>query len=352
MEKERSLSNLLELARTIELSDTRAKRISEGAMSASSSTSETVSKLTPNQSTRPKQGHAPRKDSRRGKPTCFRCGFDYPHENRCHAEGKECRSCGLMNHFARCCRSSASSTRTHTKENMSQKGTHTKENPGNQDYTGKSQSYGNVKSLDQTGQSSQSDNSEKYVFAIEQDSHKREIFNKNSNQRDTSDKNSHQRETFHKKSNQRDASGKNTHQRETFHKNSNQRDTSDKNTHQRETFYKNSNQRDASDKNTHQREIFHKNSNQRERPIRTHTKDKPSKRTQTKEIPPIRTHTKEKPSIRTQTKEIPPIRTHTKEKPSIRTQTKEIPLIRTHTKENPPIRTQTKETSQITHTQK
>ena len=100
LEKERSLSNLLELARTIELSQTRAKRISEGAMSASSSTSETVSKLTPNQSTRPKQGHAPRKNSRRGKLTCFRCGFDYPHENRCPAEGKECRSCGLMNHFA------------------------------------------------------------------------------------------------------------------------------------------------------------------------------------------------------------------------------------------------------------
>ena len=164
--KERSLSNLLEFARTIELSETRAKRISEGAMSASSSTSETVSKLTPNQSTRPKQGRAPRKDSRRGKLTCFRCGFHYPHENQCPAEGKECRSCGLMNHFVRCCRNSASSTRTHTKE-----GTHTKENPCNQDYTGKSQSYGNVKSLYQTGQSSQSDNSEEYVFAIEQDSH-------------------------------------------------------------------------------------------------------------------------------------------------------------------------------------
>ena len=204
LEKERSLSDLLELARTIELSETRAKRISAGAMSVSSSTSETVSKLT-DQSTRPKQARTPRKDSQRGKLTCYRCGFDYPHENRCPAEGKECRSCGLMNHFARCCRNSASvSSRTHTKENMPQKGTHTKENPGNQDYTGKSQNYGNVKSLDQAEQTGQSDNSEEYVFSIVQDSHKRDH---------TLDTNTYQREAVDKKSQQSDSSNQNSHQR-------------------------------------------------------------------------------------------------------------------------------------------
>ena len=78
LEKERSLSNLLELARTIELAESRAKQISNATSSC-----ETVSKLT---ATRPKQGHTQITDSHNRQ--CYECGFDYPHESKCPAEGK------------------------------------------------------------------------------------------------------------------------------------------------------------------------------------------------------------------------------------------------------------------------
>ena len=38
--------------------------------------------------------------------TCFSCGGSYPHLTYCPAEGKECKKCYRIGHFARCCKSS------------------------------------------------------------------------------------------------------------------------------------------------------------------------------------------------------------------------------------------------------
>lgn len=35
---------------------------------------------------------------------CWKCGFDYPHENECPAKGKKCDKCGGDGHFAKVCR--------------------------------------------------------------------------------------------------------------------------------------------------------------------------------------------------------------------------------------------------------
>ena len=241
LEKERSLSNLLELARTIELAESRAKQISNATSSC-----ETVSKLT---ATRPKQGHTQNTDSHNRQ--CYKCGFDYPHESKCPAEGKECRACGRRNHFARCCRNTA--------ENTSQKETHTKENEG---YTGNSQDRSTVKLVDQAEQGSQIEvNTEEYVFAVAEDSHQREVPQKNTNH----DENSYQRESNDKNACQRESNGKNSYQRETTGEKSNQRETNDMNSYQRESGGgENSHHRESKDMNSYQMQFDGKNSNQRE----------------------------------------------------------------------------------------
>ena len=241
LEKERSLSNLLELARTIELAESRAKQISNATSSC-----ETVSKLT---ATRPKQGHTQNTDSHNRQ--CYKCGFDYPHESKCPAEGKECRACGRGNHFARCC--------LNTAENTSQKETHTKENEG---YTGNSQDRSTVKLVDQAEQGSQIEvNTEEYVFAVAEDSHQREVPQKNANH----DENSYQRESNGKNACQRESNGKNSYQRETTGEKSNQRETNDMNSYQRESSGgENSHHRESKDMNSYQMQFDGKNSNQRE----------------------------------------------------------------------------------------
>ena len=39
------------------------------------------------------------------KRKCGLCGGNYPHQNKCPAEGKYCLKCGKLNHFSKVCRS-------------------------------------------------------------------------------------------------------------------------------------------------------------------------------------------------------------------------------------------------------
>ena len=144
-------------------------------------------------------------------------------------------------------------------ENTSQKETHTKENEG---YTGNSQDRSTVKLVDQAEQGSQIEvNTEEYVFAVAEDSHQREVPQKNTNH----DENSYQRESNGKNACQRESNGKNSYQRETTGEKSNQRETNDMNSYQRESGGgENSHHRESKDMNSYQMQFDGKNSNQRE----------------------------------------------------------------------------------------
>ena len=39
------------------------------------------------------------------------CGYEYPHQGICPAQGKKCNNCGRLNHFTKCCRSKSSNDR-------------------------------------------------------------------------------------------------------------------------------------------------------------------------------------------------------------------------------------------------
>ena len=47
---------------------------------------------------------------RNEKQKCFKCGFDYPHDGKCPAEGQKCKQCGKLNHFSKCCKSKKSNS--------------------------------------------------------------------------------------------------------------------------------------------------------------------------------------------------------------------------------------------------
>ncbi|EFX62857.1 hypothetical protein DAPPUDRAFT_269577 [Daphnia pulex] len=57
------------------------------------------------------------------KGKCRNCGYDWPHPESkpCPAKGKKCESCGMLNHFSKCCKnkkakSGSSSKQEHTRQ--------------------------------------------------------------------------------------------------------------------------------------------------------------------------------------------------------------------------------------------
>ena len=99
-----TLKSLLDLGRAMEISERQAT----GIESNNNSIVDTAV-LNQTHPTRPSPSQLP--DSRASK-TCGHCGNEYPHpqgQDTCPARGRQCRSCGKMNHFARCCRSRPSS---------------------------------------------------------------------------------------------------------------------------------------------------------------------------------------------------------------------------------------------------
>jgi len=52
--------------------------------------------------------------------TCGMCGYEYPHKGVCPAQGKKCNSCGRMNHFTQCCRSTNKSSSNQSYNNKPQ----------------------------------------------------------------------------------------------------------------------------------------------------------------------------------------------------------------------------------------
>jgi hypothetical protein len=51
------------------------------------------------------------------KKKCGRCGYDYPHQGKCPADGKTCTNCKKLNHFASVCRQGQPPERTQASNN-------------------------------------------------------------------------------------------------------------------------------------------------------------------------------------------------------------------------------------------
>ena len=114
LEKQLKLAELIELARSLELSEERAGELEDGTTAVRWVSS---------------QAHTPqskfKKANNSGKPTdnkglqnktnqtpststqCGDCGYNYPHKGDCPAKGKICNKCHKLNHFASVCRVAA-----------------------------------------------------------------------------------------------------------------------------------------------------------------------------------------------------------------------------------------------------
>jgi hypothetical protein len=101
--KDISLDQLLEMARSLEVSAARALDIeNNGAIDESGQVNQIH------------QPHRPRQRK------CYQCGGDYPHptENECKAMGKKCYNCGGMNHLASVCRSARAAASAHDQQEI------------------------------------------------------------------------------------------------------------------------------------------------------------------------------------------------------------------------------------------
>ena len=68
---------------------------------------ENINKLSKSRRSQPSGDTPINNDSRytSNNRTCYRCGGQFPHTQKCAALGKTCYSCGKLDHFAEVCRS-------------------------------------------------------------------------------------------------------------------------------------------------------------------------------------------------------------------------------------------------------
>ncbi|XP_070579289.1 uncharacterized protein [Ptychodera flava] len=107
LREELSLTQLLDLARSFEVSESQA----QGMEKPSETASVNAIKQQRSQTTKRKQyrSQASRQNNRSQASgqnnKCYNCGGKYPHDKACPAKGKSCNFCKKQNHFAKCCRS-------------------------------------------------------------------------------------------------------------------------------------------------------------------------------------------------------------------------------------------------------
>ena len=104
LEKDKKRDELLELARFISLTESRVSEVETTAASPAP-----VNRVQSNMNRKP---NVPVRNVRPGQTTCYHCGETYPHKYDCPAKGKECNTCGKLNHFAQVCLSPSSKTKT------------------------------------------------------------------------------------------------------------------------------------------------------------------------------------------------------------------------------------------------
>jgi hypothetical protein len=105
-----TLKALLDLGRAMEISEKQASGIESQSISPDETELLNYTRMSQRSQSRPSpSAHFPRsREFPSPSSTCGHGGYAYPHSQgqaNCPARGSQCRSCGKMNHFARCCRS-------------------------------------------------------------------------------------------------------------------------------------------------------------------------------------------------------------------------------------------------------
>ena len=102
-----TLNDFIAAARAQELSESRAAEIESNTPYVPARTQAEASANSIRHKKPPQQKHY-NNDNQSKRPAvrqCRFCGGRFPHDGKCPAFGKECRSCGKMNHFSKVCRS-------------------------------------------------------------------------------------------------------------------------------------------------------------------------------------------------------------------------------------------------------
>ena len=103
------LPTLLKTGRSLELSESQASTVESNEVSVNAVKYQAQTKKSENTKPRNKgrnnNNYKPSSKNVTPSRQCRNCGGQFPHQSECPAKGKECRSCGKMNHFARVCRS-------------------------------------------------------------------------------------------------------------------------------------------------------------------------------------------------------------------------------------------------------
>ena len=97
-EPDKSLTEILDIGRTLELTDKHAASMENESISAVryNKNQQTTRRDTP-------LSHKETTQDRHSKKTCKNCGGAYPHSGSCPARGKTCNYCKKLNHFKRVC---------------------------------------------------------------------------------------------------------------------------------------------------------------------------------------------------------------------------------------------------------
>ena len=127
LEQDKTLTDLLTMARTMEVAQKEAKRMENNGQSDYSPIDSKVDKIRSKTQKRsgnvgsskrspayqksgakpPNPNHAPKQ----GHQKCNNCGGDFPHRSKCPATGVECHYCHKRNHFISVCRKRIKNTR-------------------------------------------------------------------------------------------------------------------------------------------------------------------------------------------------------------------------------------------------
>ena len=110
LETDLTLEKLLAKGRAFEISEAQATGIEESLSSThiSDSAVNMVTNRRRQSTSRFARDNSHRNSTNPTKSVCRNCGGNWPHNtNPCPARGKDCRKCGKLNHFAKCCRSSS-----------------------------------------------------------------------------------------------------------------------------------------------------------------------------------------------------------------------------------------------------